>query len=37
MLPGLGQQRGAVAAELRQLAGRPQEHREFVMTGTCPG
>ena len=32
-LPSFGDQQDGVAAELRQLAGRPQEHREFVVTG----
>jgi hypothetical protein len=31
VVAGLGYEVGALLAELRQIAGRPQEHREFVV------
>jgi hypothetical protein len=36
-VPGLGHQGRGITAELRQLAGRPQEHSEVVVGAPCPG
>jgi glyoxylase-like metal-dependent hydrolase (beta-lactamase superfamily II) len=36
VVSGLGHERSAVLAEIRELVGRAQEHREFIVPGHGP-